>query len=164
MFMVDKHYQIRQRISQFFAAQLITQEWAEPKDAEHKLFVASSDVKDSRGHVLVTAYPLQRPDGQWSLMLINKDHDNPQPVHIVFQDADSNQNHFLLGPVTFITFGRAQYQWHPNRRNGYADPNGPPVTSTIVANENTTYTLPAASLTIVRGRLSDPLKDSAPAK
>jgi len=38
------------------------------------------------------------------------------------------------------------------------------VTSTIVANENTTYTLPSASLTIVRGRLSDPPKDSAPAR
>jgi hypothetical protein len=85
-------------------------------------------------------------------------------VQIVFHDADSNQNHSLLGPVTFITFGKAQYQWHPNRRNGYADPDGPAVTSTIVANENTTYTLPTASLTIVRGRLGDPLKDSAPAK
>jgi hypothetical protein len=164
MFMVDKHYQIRQRISQFFAAQLITQEWAEPKDAEHKLFVASSDLKDSQGHVLVTAYALQRPDGQWSLMLINKDHDRPHPVHIVFQNTNSNQNRSFLGPVTFITFGKTQYQWHPNRRNGYADPDGPPVTSTIVANENTTYTLPAASLTVVRGGLSDPLKDSAPAK
>jgi hypothetical protein len=97
-------------------------------------------------------------------MLINKDHDNPQPVHIVFHNADSNQNQSLLGPVTSITFGKAQYQWHPNRRNGYADPAGPPVTSRIVANENTTYTLPAASLTIVRGRLSDSLKDSALAK
>ena len=107
MFMVDKHYQIRQRISQFFAAQLITQEWAEPKDAEHKLFVALSDVKDSRGHVLVTAYALQRPDGQWSLMLINKDHDNPQPVHIVFHDADSNQNQLFArsGHVHYVREG-----------------------------------------------------------
>jgi hypothetical protein len=75
MFMVDEHYQIQQKTSQFFAAQLITQEWAEPKDAEHRLYAASSEVKDSHGHLLVTGYPLQRPDGQWSLMLINKDHD-----------------------------------------------------------------------------------------
>jgi hypothetical protein len=114
--------------------------------------------------VLVTAYALQRPDGQWSLMLINKDHDNPQPVQIVFHDADSNQNRSLLGPVTSITFGKAQYQWHPNRRNGYADPDRPPVTSTIVGGQGTIYTLPAASLTIVRGKLGDPPKDSAPAK
>ena len=72
MFMVDKDYQITKRTSQFFAAQLLTQEWAEPGDAEHKLFAASSDVKDSDGHVLVTAYALLRPDGQWSLLLINK--------------------------------------------------------------------------------------------
>ena len=76
MFMVDDHYQIESKTSQFFGAQLITQEWAEPKDAQHKLYTASSDVKDSDGHVLVTAYPLQRPDGQWSVMLVNKDHDH----------------------------------------------------------------------------------------
>ena len=47
MFMVDKNYEIRQRTSQFFAAQLMTQEWAQPIDAAHKLFKASSDVKDA---------------------------------------------------------------------------------------------------------------------
>src|SRR5437667_85304 len=67
MFMVDKDYKIRQRISQFFAAKLITQEWVQPKDADHKLFTAISDVKDAQGHVLVTAYPVLRPDGPWSL-------------------------------------------------------------------------------------------------
>ena len=35
MFMVDEHYQIKQRTSQFFAAQMMTQEWAQPVDAEH---------------------------------------------------------------------------------------------------------------------------------
>jgi hypothetical protein len=60
MFMVDEHYQIKQPTAQFFAAQLMTQEWAQPIDAEHKLYAAASDVKDSEGHVLVTAYALQR--------------------------------------------------------------------------------------------------------
>ena len=63
MFMVNDHYEIQQPTSQFFAAQLITQEWAEPKDAEHQQYLAASDVKDSQGHVLVTAYALHRPDG-----------------------------------------------------------------------------------------------------
>jgi len=154
MFMVDDHYQIRQKTSQFFAAQLITQEWAEAKDAEHKLYVASSDIKDSGGHVLVTAYPLQRPDGQWSLMLINKDHDHPHQVKIVFHDAENNHDTFLQGPVTMMTFGKAQYVWHPARKKGYADPDDPPVVSQISGGENAQYTLPAASLTVLRGRLS----------
>jgi hypothetical protein len=153
MFMVDEHYQIKQRTAQFFAAQMLTQEWAQPKDAEHRLFRASSDVKDAEGHVLVTAYPLQRPDGQWSLMLINKDYDHAHQVHVVFHPRDSNPPQSFLGPVTMITFGKAQYQWHPNRKSGYADPDGPAATSTLVGDERTLYTLPAASVTVLRGNV-----------
>jgi len=153
MFMVDETYQIRQRTSQFFAAQLITQEWAEPKDAEHRLFRAVSDVKDSEGHVLLTAYALQRPDGQWSLMLINKDYDQAHQVRLKFHDEASNSDRSLSGPVTMITFGKAQYHWHPDRRNGHADPDGPPVTTNLTGDETTRYNLPPASLTILRGHL-----------
>lgn len=153
MFMVDEHYQIQQRTSQFFAAQLITQEWAQPVDAEHQLFRAISDVKDPDGNVLVTAYALHRPDGRWSVMLINKDHDNSHPVRIVFHDADADKDIAFAGPVTSITFGKSQYQWHPDRKHGYADPDGPAATSELVGTKDTVYDLPAASLTVVRGRL-----------
>jgi hypothetical protein len=153
MFMVDKNYQIRQRTSQFFAAQLITQQWAEPVNADHHLFRATSDVKDSEGHLLVTAYALERPDGRWSLMLINKDHDHAHQVQVVFYDG--TQSRFLMGPVSSITFGKAQYQWHAAGKNGYAEPDAQPVTSTLTGNRTTLYTLPAASLTILRGRLGD---------
>jgi hypothetical protein len=153
MFMVDDHYQIQQKTAQFFGAQLLTQEWAQPKDAEHKLFAASSDVKDSDGHVLVTAYPLQRPDGQWSVMLINKDHDQAHEVRIVFHNADNNHDAFFAGPVAMITFGKAQYQWHADRKKGYADPDGPAATSQITGGENAQYNLPAASLTVLRGKV-----------
>jgi hypothetical protein len=152
MFMTDKNYQIRQRISQFFAAQLITQEWVQPKDADHRLFAASSDVKDAEGHVLVTAYALLRPDGQWSLMLINKDYDYPHSVHIVFQDGKGARGAFA-GTVVMLTFGKAQYQWHSARRDGYADPDGPPLKSTLTGGADVLYTLPPASLNIVRGQV-----------
>ncbi|PYV75969.1 MAG: glycosyl hydrolase family 5 [Acidobacteria bacterium] len=153
MFMVDEHYQIKQRTSQFFAAQMMTQEWAQPVDAEHRQFLATSDVKDSDAHVLVTAYALNRPDGQWSVMLINKDFDNPHSVRVSFHDSENNRVNSFNGPVAMITFGKAQYQWRPNRKQGYADPDGPPVRSTVIADEKTLYKLPAASLTIVRGTL-----------
>jgi F5/8 type C domain len=152
MFMTDKDYKIRQPTSQFFAAQLITQEWVQPKDLEHKLFAASSDIKDAEGHVLVTSYAVLRPDGQWSLMLINKDYDHPHPVRIVFQD-DKGAPGAFAGAVTVLTFGKAQYQWHSARRDGYADPDGPTVKSSISGSADTRYTLPPASLSIVRGQV-----------
>jgi hypothetical protein len=154
LFMVDDHYEIQQPTAQFFAAQLLTQEWAEPKDAEHSLYLASSDVKDAQGHVLVTAYALHRTDGQWSVLLINKDHDHPQQIRIFFHDADSARDTSFAGAVTMVTFGREQYQWHPARKKGYADPDGPPLTSKVIGEEGTLYTLPAASVTVLRGRLS----------
>jgi hypothetical protein len=153
MFMVDDHYQIKQRTSQFFAAQMLTKEWAQPGDAEHRQFLASSDIKDSEGNVLVTAYALHRPDGQWSLMLINKDHDNAHAVNISFHNGEPKPQSFA-GAVSVITFGKAQYQWHPDRKRGHAEPDNPPVHSTISADEKTQFSLPAASLTVLRGKIS----------
>jgi hypothetical protein len=152
MFMTNDKYQITSRTSQFYAAQFLTQEWVQPGDAEHRLFRASSDITDSKGHILVTAYAIERPDGQCSLLLINKDHDQPHQVHVVFHDSEANRDNSFSGPVTMLTFGKAQYQWHADRKKGHADPDNPPVSSTIGAEGNTLYTLPAASLTILRGK------------
>lgn len=154
MFMVDETYQIKKRTSQFFAAQLLTQEWAQPGDEDHKLFRASSDIEDDAGHTLVTAYPLLRPDGQWSVLLINKDHDHPHTVTILFHDDGAPSDSFLAGRVEMITFGQAQYQWHPARKSGYADPDGPPVSSILDATADTPYTLPPASISVLRGKVS----------
>jgi hypothetical protein len=156
MFMVDEHYQIRQRISQFYAAQLITQEWVEPRDADHRLFRAWSNVKDADGNVLVTAYAVLRPDGQWSLMLINKDYDNAHAVRVVFHDSDSNGTSAFAGPVTMLSYGKAQYTWHSARKKGFADPNEPPVKSTHPGGDGALYTLPPASINVLRGRIAAP--------
>ncbi|MGH9503973.1 MAG: discoidin domain-containing protein [Terriglobales bacterium] len=155
MFMVDKNYQIRSRTSQFFAAQLLTQEWAQPVDAEHRLFTAASDIKDADGHILVTAYAVLRPDGQWSVMLINKDYDNPHRVRIAFHDGDANSDGSFAGPVAMVTFGKAQYRWHPARKEGYADPDGPAVTATDSGGPEAQYTLPPASITVLRGKVEN---------
>jgi hypothetical protein len=52
-----------------------------------------------------------------------------------------------------ITFGKTQYQWHPNRKEGYADPDGPAATSIVQGGADAVYTLPAASLTVIRGKI-----------
>ena len=108
--------------------------------------------------MLVTAYALDRPDGQWSLMLINKDYEHPHSVRIRFHDSDASRDASFTGKVTMITFGKEQYQWHPNRKQGYADPDGAPQTRTLQAAEDMSYSLPAASVTELRGALGTPLR------
>ena len=160
LFTVDTNYQVKQPTSQFFASQLINLEWVHPGGQKHQLFPTESDILDPAGHLLVTAYSVLRPDGQWSVMLVNKDQENSHALHIAFRDGSTSDDMFLGGPVEIITFGSEQYYWHPQEGGGSADPDGPAAKSTINADRETTYSLPKASVTIVRGRVSN----RAPAK
>jgi hypothetical protein len=153
LFSTDKNLRIEQPLSQFFASQLINLEWVEAGGAEHRLFSASSDIHDDAEHKLVTAYAALRPDGRWSLLVINKDQENPHGVHIVFHDAESNRDRGFSGPVDFITFGTEQYQWHPGFEDGKADPDGPPARKSIDAASTTVFDLPKASITVIRGTI-----------
>lgn len=152
----EKDYQILQPTSQYFAAQLINLEWAQPGSGEHSLFRATADLEDSAGHELVTGYAALRPDGQYSLMVVNRDQWSAHKVRVAFYDARASRTRFFAGKVALTTFGRAQYRWNPDAKGGSADPDGPPLKSTIEANPQTWYDLPAASITILRGNLARP--------
>jgi hypothetical protein len=154
MFTVDSNYQILQPTSQFFASQMLTQEWAQPGDGDHRVFPVTSDILDPAGHVLVTAYAVHRPDGQWSLLVINKDQHNAHPVRIAFHDREAATDRTFTGPTTIITFGSAQYRWHASGRDGFADPDGPPARSMVTAGADTVFDLPGASVSVIRGTLA----------
>ncbi|HEV2878763.1 MAG TPA: discoidin domain-containing protein [Candidatus Eremiobacteraceae bacterium] len=150
MFAADNNNQIRQRTSQFFAAQLITQQWAQPVDAAHAMYPSASNIIDMRGNQLVTSYALLRPDETWALMLINKDRTEPHAVTVSFRDG-AHRDHYFSGAVFEASFGRPQYAWHANGSNGFANPDGPPVASTQAGGKGSIYTLAPASITILRG-------------
>ena len=152
MFTTDETYTIQKPLSQFFASQLINTEWVEPGNGVHKTFSASGDIFDAAGHALVTAYALLRPDGQWSVMLVNRDQENVHKIRIEFHDPKAERS--FAGPVSVITFGSAQYQWHPTKQGGFPDPDGPSAKSTIKASADTLYDLPKASITVIRGAVA----------
>jgi hypothetical protein len=152
LFALDQKYQIKQPMAQFMAAQVITQEWAQPVDAEHRVFRATSDIKDSEGHVVVTAYALLRPDGQWSIMLINKDYDNSRQVRLVFRDGDVGKESFLDEHVAMATFGKNQYRWQAEK-DGNADPDNPALKLMVSGGGEARYQLPPASITVLRAHL-----------
>lgn len=171
MFTVDGSYQIQQQLPQFFVSQLINLEWVKPDGGDHQVFSAKGDVDDGAGHALVTAYAVRRPDGQWSVMAVNRDQHNSHRVRIAFQgEADAVRG--FAGPVEISTFGSAQYQWHPAQTRfmahaehaaektivaytrGTADPDGPIAHSTVNAGKDTMYDLPAASVVVVKGKIA----------
>lgn len=153
MFNVDSNYNVTQVSSQYFAAQILTQQWSQPVDRQHTLYPAMSNIVDDKGHILVTVYATLRPDGQWAVLLVNKDQFSPHSLTVDFHNSQNNTDHYFAGTVTQISFGSDNYIWHPAGQNGYADPDGPAVTSNPDGGEGTIYTLPEASITVLRGNI-----------
>jgi hypothetical protein len=169
---MDDNNRVRYYPPQYLATQVITKEWAEPVDKVHKLFKVTSDVKDRNGNILVTAYALERPDGQWSVMLINKDPDEEHSVKVAF--ADAGRSRYFTGAMDRIVFGPAEYLFHPDPvpqgvnppagrgggqgrvlMSGHPDPDGPPSKSTLTGGgPEMLYRLPKASIIVLRGRLA----------
>jgi hypothetical protein len=178
MFTVDEDYKIKQRLAQFYVAQLINLEWVQPGTGSHDVFASKSDIDDGAGHQMVTAYTVKRPDGQWSVMLVNRDQETAHKVKVSFDGAARAANSFS-GPVNISTFGREQYLWHPSKTHfmahaahagdtpvmangpGHADPDGPAVHSNVAAGKDTSFYLPASSVTVLTGRIASdvPMKD-----
>ncbi|MGD0506703.1 MAG: glycosyl hydrolase family 5, partial [Terriglobales bacterium] len=137
----------------------------------HQVYSAKSDIEDGAGRELVTAYALKRPDGEWSLLIVNRDQQNSHRVRIEFRGAADSAASFA-GPIEIATFGSAQYKWNPPRMrfmahaemaaaptvvaytNGTADPDGPILRSQQNAAKETLYDLPAASVVVIRGNVA----------
>jgi hypothetical protein len=150
-FVADEDLNIRQYASQYFASRLINLDWVEHGAGVHRLYPANADVTDDAGNTLVTAYAAARPDGEWSLLVINKDPTNAHAVRVQFADEKS-QRHFD-GKLSVTTFGAAEYVWHPAGAMSQALPDGPPAVSSPDARADTRFTLPRASITVLRGKL-----------
>ena len=128
-------------------------------------------LRTAAGHELITAYAVKRPDGQWSLMLVNRDQQAAHKVRIAFHGGADRAENFA-GPVEVSTFGSGQYQWHPAQTRfmahaehaaehtvvaftkGWADPDGPIARTKETAGKDTLYELPAASVTVIRGAVA----------
>jgi hypothetical protein len=175
MFTIDSSYNVQQPLAQFFVAQLINLEWAQPDGGDHQVYSAKSDIEDGAGRQLVTAYALKRPDGQWSLLVVNRDQENTHRVRIAFRGASGEKPDSatgFAGPVEIATFGSEQYKWHPPQTrslahaeeaatstvsaytNGTADPDGPIARSKQNATKDMFYDLPPASVVVIRGKVA----------
>ena len=98
--------------------------------------------------------PSERPDGQWPVMLINRDHDNDRVVSVSFADSKTKRARHFAASVDRITFGPHECQWHDEEGGrGHADPGGPASKSTVQGGADVRYSLPKASVVVLHGHI-----------
>ena len=151
-FVADQNLNVHGHTSQYYASRLVNLEWVKHGTGEHTLYEGSSNLTDEAGHALITVYPVLRPDGDWSLMLVNKDQTNAHSVRIAFDNGTRTTQSFS-GAVTTVTFGSEQYVWHSDGANSHADPETAPVSRPVSGSPEATFTLPRASVTVLRGKV-----------
>lgn len=152
-FVSDENYHINGYTSPYYAAHMINEEWVEHRSGVHQMFSSSSDVKDASGNALVTSYAVLRPDGNWSLMLVNRDQNVQHAIRVQFENSATKRSASFSGPITTVSFGSEQYAWIDDGPYSRADPDHAPIAASINADSQTTYTLPKASITVLRGKV-----------
>jgi hypothetical protein len=121
----------------FTSAHIINFEWLQHGAGANQIFPASADLMDAAGRQVITSYAVHRPDGNWSLMLINHDLNAAHQIYLVIDDA-SHVKHSLAGPVALV-----QYCNTPSENKN----------TTMTPSPDGMYTLPIGSITVIRGKL-----------
>jgi len=150
LFSMDDAGKIKHKFATYFGARLMTQEWLQPGDELHEFYPASSDAKDADGNELVTTYAVRRPDGLWSLLVINKNPEVSFDINLVFRNGAT-----MKRPIDVYQFSGAQYELGGPPKDPYpiraTDPRHQRFDASAALKK---LNLPPYSLTVVRGALS----------
>ncbi len=152
------------RLSAYYAAQLITKEWMQPVNESQEIFPITIHATNDGAHrvtratnpkslTAVTAYAVRRPDKQWALLAINKDPKRTAQLNVEFDLPGAKQPASFIGKVELIQFSRQQYAWHAGGPNGHPIRSLPPTHFTH--DGSSSFELPPYSLTVLRGNVAN---------
>lgn len=151
LFLSDDQRRIKARTATYHGARLIAQQWIGAAEQPHYVYPVQIDASEASGAALVNAYALQRPDGLWSLLLINQDDRRDWIVRIRFRGAAHGEAKFLRGPADLYQFSAAQYVWKFAGEHSQPLRSHPPSHMRLSTLEAMAIRLPARSLSVVRG-------------
>ena len=146
LFGLGDNGKIKYKTAAFYGTQMITHFWAQPGDSILEIYPSTSDIENKKGQPIVSSYSLRRPDGKWSVMLINKDSRRDWSVDIDVKDAISKKA-IDWNPLHLIQYSKQQYHWINAGKESYPSVSLPAVTKKINGSKH--ILLPPYSLTIV---------------
>ena len=137
---------IKWRLPTYHGARLVGQEWLGAPDGVHSLYRAR--IAGSGADGSLAAYAVHRPDGQWALLVLNKDPVRERLAGIRFEGAGAAS---WRGPHEVFQYSRRQYAWQADGANGHPKFSEPPEQYRTEAGKPLSLSLPPMSLTVVRG-------------
>jgi hypothetical protein len=154
LFHMDSKGRIVYRTATYWGARLLTHEWIGDSERPHRIFPARSDILNDAGEALVTAFALERPDGQWSVLMLNKDPTHAHSISIRFESAAGGHDRTFTGAADLYQFSSREYLWHVDGERSRPLRSEPPERLEC-SNGAGEIILPPYSMTVVRGRLSE---------
>jgi hypothetical protein len=148
LFLSDERRRILARTATYHGARLLLRQWAGNPAQAHRVYPAQVDIGAAGGPSPLSAYALQRSDGRWAVLLINKDPAREWTVVLRFAGLAPGAPASPQGAADLYQFSTAQYQWLANGAHGRPRRSQPPRHSRL--REGAPLQVPAWSLTVVR--------------
>jgi hypothetical protein len=152
LYEADTRGQARWPMPAYYGARLLTQVWSQPHSGANHIYPTSTG-SGNPADAMVTSYAVHRPDGRWSILLVNRDAHQAHRVRAAFRDGAKAAA--FAGRVEVDQYSAAQYRWRATSGGGRPQRDLPPVHRVAAASD--AVTLPPFSLTVLRGRI-DPAR------
>jgi F5/8 type C domain len=155
MLLRDAKGGIRAPTATYHSSRLITQEWACPEGGRHTLYPTAIHVEKGTKPPGLAVYPLQRPDGRWAILFINKEPNRSFALSLKFEKGGKEMPSPLAGRFERLRFSSAEYAWKVNAKEGYPLRSEPASCLMIDAQPSGPATvLPKWSLMVLRSETS----------
>lgn len=126
-------------VATFHALRLVTSEWMDPSGGKHSVLPVRL-FGTRRGQTgLLGVFAVRRPDGVISLLVINKDPQNPVTMSLKGLGRTSS---------ALTSYSSREYLWKPDGANGHLARNMPPFARRIIPDKP--VMIPAWSIAVVK--------------
>ena len=137
---------VKWRLPTYYSAKMVLEEWLGAPEGVHTLYPARIRGPEASDASLA-AYAVKRPDGQWAVLILNKDPAATQLVEVRFAGKDAGWQE----PLDTVQYSSQQYVWEADRGNGHPKFSEAPARSTVGSDKPASLSLPPMSITVVRG-------------
>lgn len=125
----------------FWALSMLAHDWVVPGGGAHRIYRASVDLPGGNGDNTVVAYPVQRPDHTWAVLLVNRDEATAHAVRL------NIGGHTAPGPYQVVQYAARDYTWLASGADSHPTRDDPP--HRFFAKDDA-LALPAYSITVVQ--------------